>query len=85
MLNEEQLEPFSVYFDVATAGIDALRTSFAVKGGDAVYITSLVDTVIAINALDGRTIKYVEITPGVTVVKLPRGVYLVQGKKLVII
>ena len=85
LFNEEQLEPFSVYFDVATAGIDALRTSFAVKGGDAVYITSLVDTVIAINALDGRTIKYVEITPGVTVVKLPRGVYLVQGKKLVII
>ena len=85
LFNEEQLEPFSVYFDVATAGIDALRTSFAVKGGDAVYITSQVDTVIEINALDGRTIKYVEITPGVTVVKLPRGVYLVQGKKLVII
>lgn len=82
---EEQLpEPVNVEFCMAATGIDDVVQNISVKGGDALYITAANDDCIAVCTPDGRTLKRVSVTEGVTVVNLERGIYIVCGTKVII-
>ena len=84
LLDEVDLKSSYVYFNSITDGIDLIRTDMAIEGGTALFITSLIEDAIMIYSLDGRAIRSVMIRPGKNVIRLPRGVYMVCGQKVVI-
>ena len=84
LLDEVDLKSSYVYFNSITDGIDLIRTDMAIEGGTALFITSLIEDAIMIYSLDGRAIRSVMVRPGKNVIRLPRGVYMVCGQKVVI-
>ena len=76
-----------VYFAVSAAtGIDRqTREDFAVVGRKAsieVYAPAACN--VSIHAADGRTVKVVPVAQGKTRIQLPAGIYIVNGKKVVV-
>lgn len=71
-------------FDVSTTGVALPENSYAISGGERLVIESLTSQDVRVYSADGRCVKVIRTQPGKTEVELPHGVYLVQGKKVMI-
>ena len=56
----------------------------AIKGGDCITITALEAHNVDIYAVDGRLVRKLTVTEGTTRVSLPAGMYIVNGKKVLV-
>ena len=81
---EFRMTPHSATFEYEATGVSSLEQQQYVRGGDALYVESLVAQKLLIYALDGRVVKEVNVAPGSNRIELPNGVYIVAGIKVVV-
>ena len=83
-LNEVRMANASTYFSLGMTGVYDIIDDIAIKGGDALYITSAIKKIFTVYSLDGRAVVKCVVSPGVTRVALQSGVYVVCGQKVLI-
>lgn len=81
--DEQRIHTTSLAFNLTT-GLDNTLCTFSVTGGHVLTIHALEPEQITIYTADGRLVKSLEATIGTTHVNLPSGVYIVNGKKVII-
>lgn len=81
--NEVRLGDYSAHFDIVT-GISSEVATESVRGGNTLKITSLVSNDVNIYSVDGRLVRTLRVDAGTVEVQLPAGVYVVNGKKVII-
>ena len=82
--NEEvRFDDVKIAFSQSTGVADVYAT-FSVKGGECMAVTSLEAQEIAVYSVDGRLVRKVRVNAGTTRIALPAGVYVVNGRKVVV-
>ena len=81
--NELLIDDYAIKFGQVTS-IKSIAGEMLVNGGDCISITVLEPRNVAIYSIDGRKIRDVICKNGTTQVKLPAGVYIVEGNKVTI-
>ena len=81
--DERRLNDASIRFGQAT-GIGNNFATVAIKGGDCITITALEAHNVYIYGVDGRLVRKLTVTEGTTRVSLPAGLYIVNGKKVLV-
>lgn len=81
---ELRLSGLQTPFTMST-GIATVEASASVRGGDCLAVTLLAPGDVAIYGVDGRLVRTMSLGEGTTRVALPAGVYVVLGKKVVIL
>lgn len=80
---EQRLGNLDVSFDIST-GMSAVEAAVSVRGGEDIVITLLSAKSVDIFSVDGRKVRSVEAPAGTTRISLPAGVYVVEGKKVLV-
>ena len=80
---EQRLDDLNVSFDIST-GMSAVEAVVSVRGGEDVVITLLSGKSVDIFSVDGRKVRSVDAPAGTTRISLPAGVYVVEGKKVLV-
>lgn len=81
---EKRLPGLQASFTMST-GMATVEASASVRGGDCLVITLLAPCDVPVYGADGRLVRRMSLAEGTTRVELPAGVYLVLGKKVVIL
>lgn len=81
--DEMRLDGITIPFSI-TSGINTLMADYAIRGGDALHIESLTSADIDIYTVNGIRQQTLHVGQGTTTVSLPRGIYVVNGKKIII-
>ena len=81
--DEQRIHSASAAFALTT-GLGCTHCSFSVTGGDILTVYALEDVNINVYATDGRLVKSFDTSSGTTQIALPSGVYVVNGKKVII-
>ena len=83
-MNEIRMANVSTGFSIGVTGLYDIVEDVAIKGGDALYITSAIKKTVTVYSFDGRAVASCVVSPGVTRVALQSGVYVVCGQKVLI-
>ena len=67
-----------------TTGISTEAATIGISGGKQLTISLLKAQTVDIYAVDGRKVRTIEAAEGTTRVQLPAGIYVVEGKKVII-
>lgn len=84
-LQERRLPSLTVDIDMDATSLNGVDASIDVEGGRFLRITAAKQQLVEIVSSSGQLVKVVEVGEGVTNVNLIPGVYVVCGKKIVII
>ena len=84
-LQERRLPSLTVDIDMDATSLNGVDASIDVEGGRFLRITAAKQQLVEIVLSSGQLVKVVEVGEGVTNVNLIPGVYVVCGKKIVII
>lgn len=80
---ERRIDNTEARFTIAT-GVETCEAFASIKGGEELTITLLKSEQIEIYTVDGRKVRSIEAAEGTTRIKLPAGIYVVMGKKVII-
>lgn len=80
---EQRIANLEAHFSLTT-GISTEAATIGISGGKQLTISLLKSQKIDIYSVDGRKVRTVNATEGTTRVELPAGIYVVQGKKVII-
>lgn len=83
-VTEVRMDNMKTEFAYSTGIITANDATISLRGGDNLTITTSSATTITIHAIDGRLIQTLRIDEGSTQIGLPAGIYIVNGKKILI-
>jgi hypothetical protein len=83
-LNAQYLPSATAKVEVEGTDVDDVYVGVAVEGGKQLTITALQEQTVSVYAADGRIVRIVNVSEGVTAVALEPGVYMACGKKVVI-
>ena len=67
-----------------STGVADVYATYSVKGGDCITVTALEACEIAVYGVDGRLVCKQGVAVGTTHIKLPAGVYVVNGEKVLV-
>ena len=67
-----------------STGVADVYATYSVKGGDCITVTALEACEIAVYGVDGRLVCRQGVAVGTTHIKLPAGVYVVNGEKVLV-
>lgn len=81
--NEVRFSDVKIAFGQST-GISDVYATYSVKGGDCIKVTALEAQEIAVYGVDGRLVCKQRVAVGTTHIKLPAGVYVVNGEKVLV-
>lgn len=81
--DEMRLDGISVPFSISS-GIQPLLADYSIRGGDALYVEALNDTDVEIFTVNGIRHQVTHVTQGKTIIHLPKGIYIVNGQKLIV-
>ena len=65
-------------------GIVGNYVSYSVKGGDCITVTALENQDITVYGADGRILYQLRACEGTTKIEVPAGMYIVNGKKVLV-
>ena len=80
---EQRLGALNVAFDYST-GLSSVEAVTGVRGGEDIAITLLTARRVDIYSVDGRKVRSVEAAAGTTHINVPAGIYVVEGKKVIV-
>ena len=80
---DERLGACSTQLEMTATGISELA-DLSIQGGDALHVESNQDGMLRVYSLDGRLVRLCRIPVGKSHLQLPRGVYVVNGQKIII-
>lgn len=81
--DEVRLENSTVSFTQATS-VGSTYATYSVKGGECITVTTLKAQEIAVYSVDGRLVHKLNAKEGTSRIKVPQGVYIVNGEKVVV-
>ncbi len=81
--DEVRLENSTVSFTQATS-VGSTYATYSVKGGEWITVTTLKAQEIAVYSVDGRLVHKLNAKEGTSRIKVPQGVYIVNGEKVVV-
>ena len=82
--NEElRMAETSLAFTHATSVCDGFE-AYSVKGGSCITVTVLNDTDVMVYGIDGRMVRKLTVKEGTTCINVPAGMYIVNGKKVLV-
>lgn len=80
---EQRIGNIDVTFGIST-GVSPVESVAGVRGGEEITVTLLTARRIDVYSADGRKVHSVNAAAGTTHIKLPAGVYVVEGKKVLV-
>ncbi|MBP5322752.1 MAG: CotH kinase family protein [Bacteroidaceae bacterium] len=82
---EHRLRNLTIAFEQTTGLKAAAASSLHVTGGKQITITALEEQNVTITSIDGRKVQTVHVQPGENSYNMPSGIYIVAGKKIVVL
>lgn len=82
---EHSLHGLSLAFEQTTNQSGIPSSALHVSGGRGITISALEEQEVTITAVDGRVVQKVQVHEGDNYVEVPSGIYLVAGKKVVVL
>ncbi len=80
---EQRIADASASFTYSTSVGNGLE-SYTVKGGECITVTSLDEMELAVYGVDGRLVRKLSLKEGTTRISVPAGMYIVNGKKVLV-
>lgn len=80
---EQRLGALNVAFGYST-GLSSVEAVTGVRGGDDIAVTLLTARRVDIYSVDGRKVRSVDAAAGTTHINVPAGIYVVEGKKVLV-